>query len=426
MKRKLRYLYLELKKTAGIFPRMLLQAILLMAIIGMIAFCGVKGMEREPLAVRADVGVAVREDSRMMRLALAYVENMESVSEVCRFVQVSEEEGRRMLKQGKIIALVILPEQIVEGILNGSNPSVDIVFPSNSGLEAMLFRELAKSGERLLQVAQAQIYGAGDMAEKYGLTDGLSVMETEIDSSNLAFALDRFALYDTKMLSATGRLGLWQFYAASGTVLFLLMAGMALYPVMQKEPKAFTDQLARCGTGAAWQCFSKWFCGVLCMLLFAGMLCLSVYLLLAAGEKELFRTEEGAAAALQLRAELAGAGNRPGGMAAVGTALLIVAAVTTFVFMIYSAAGSGTAGIPAIFLLGAAMVYLSGGLVPDVFLPRIVQDIGDKLPTAYLIRAAGGLIAGCSGGTLRQCIGGMSVYTAVFGAAAWLFRKRSV
>ena len=58
---------------------MLLQAILLMVIIGMIAFCGVKGMQKDPLAVGADIGVVVQEDNVMTRLALGYVENMESV-----------------------------------------------------------------------------------------------------------------------------------------------------------------------------------------------------------------------------------------------------------------------------------------------------------------------------------------------------------
>ena len=48
MRRKARYLYIELKKTAGMFPRMLLLAVALMILVGGIAFCGVKAMEREP------------------------------------------------------------------------------------------------------------------------------------------------------------------------------------------------------------------------------------------------------------------------------------------------------------------------------------------------------------------------------------------
>ena len=68
-----------------LFPRMLFQAILLMMIIGVIAFCGVRGLERDPLAASIDIAVVVQEDNRMTQMALAYVENMESVSSYCHF-----------------------------------------------------------------------------------------------------------------------------------------------------------------------------------------------------------------------------------------------------------------------------------------------------------------------------------------------------
>lgn len=113
MGQRMRYLYTEIRKAVYMFPRMLLQAILLMALIGMIAFCAVKAMEREPLAVRADIGVVVREDDRITRMALQYVENLESATQVCHFIQMPEEEGFLALEKGEIAALVVLPEQIV-------------------------------------------------------------------------------------------------------------------------------------------------------------------------------------------------------------------------------------------------------------------------------------------------------------------------
>ena len=232
MKLKWQYLCLEVKKTLRMFPRMLLQAILLMVLIGTIAFCGVKSADKEPLAVSVEVAVASQEDNRLTRMALSYVENMESVSRLCSFRQTTEEEGFALLEKGDVAALIVLPDQLVEGIMNGVNPSVDIWFCRHAGLEAMLFRELTESGAGLLRVAQAQIYGAGDMAHAYGLTERLSGIEAQIDSYNLAFALDRLALFDSETVSIFGALNGMQFYLASGIVLFLMLAGMALYPVV--------------------------------------------------------------------------------------------------------------------------------------------------------------------------------------------------
>lgn len=413
MGQRMHYLYMEIRKAVYMFPRMLLQAILLMALIGMIAFCAVKTMEREPLAVRADIGVVVREDDRVTRMALQYVENLESATQVCHFIQMPEDEGFLALEKGEIAALVVLPEQIVQGIMDGSNPTVDIFFPKNAGLEAMLLRELTESGAGLLRVAQAQIYGAYDTAAAYGMMEQLSVMETDIDSYNLAFALDRLAVYDTETVSATGQMSVLQYYAASGAVLFLLLSGMALYPVMRREPSAFRKQLARQGTGGIWQGFCQWMSGFVCIEL---LICV-LWLLWKAAGVMVPETVGKITAALVGRGSVGGTGMK------IGMFLLVTVTVSTYIYLLYSIAGSRTGSILLICLLSVVMVYLSGGLIPSVFLSGTVQKVGEKLPTAYLIRAVGGLYAGYGAGSIGRCVAGMSGYAAVFGVAAYLLRR---
>ena len=407
MRLRMQYLYVELKKTIGMFPRMLLQAILLMILIGAIAFCGVKAMEKEPLAVGARIGVVVREENTVTKMALRYVENMESVSQICDFVQVPEEEGFRLLERREIAALVILPEQLVEGIMNGQNPAVDVIFPQNAQLEAMLFRELTESGAGLLRVAQAQIYGAADTAVEYGLTDRLSVMETEIDSYNLAFALDRLAMYDEETVSATGQMSVLQYYAASGIVLFILLSGMAVYPVMQQEPPSFQKQLKRQGTGTMWQLFCKWMCGFVCMALFCGIALIIIEL---AG---IIRPDIG----VIIQSVPVSRRNHYSIGSYIGIMLLVLITVTTLIRMIYSLSGSRTGGILLILLVTVIMIYLSGGFIPSVFLPKIMQSLGDRLPTSYMIHAVGGLFAGYRDGILVRCVMGMVVYTTLFWVA---------
>ena len=407
MRLRMQYLYVELKKTIGMFPRMLLQAILLMILIGAIAFCGVKAMEKEPLAVGARIGVVVREENTVTKMALRYVENMESVSQICDFVQVPEEEGFRLLERREIAALVILPEQLVEGIMNGQNPAVDVIFPQNAQLEAMLFQELTESGAGLLRVAQAQIYGAADTAVEYGLTDRLSVMETEIDSYNLAFALDRLAMYDEETVSATGQMSVLQYYAASGIVLFILLSGMAVYPVMQQEPPSFQKQLKRQGTGTMWQLFCKWMCGFVCMALFCGIALIIIEL---AG---IIRPDIG----VIIQSVLVSRRNHYSIGSYIGIMLLVLITVTTLIRMIYSLSGSRTGGILLILLVTVIMIYLSGGFIPSVFLPKIMQSLSDRLPTSYMIHAVGGLFAGYRDGMLVRCVMGMVVYTTLFWVA---------
>ncbi len=412
MKYRICYLYMEIRKTFRIMPRMALQAVLLMTVMGLVVAVGAGSMKSDPLAVSVDIAVAVEEDNVMTRMALRYVENMESVSRFCHFQQVTKEEGSRMLEKGQVAAVILLPEQLVEGIMNGTNPAVTICFPKNAGLETMLFRELTRAGEGLLRVAQAQIYGAGDTAAKYGLSESISQMEAEIDSYNLAFALDRLALFETEDVSVFGSLSVIQFYLASGIVLFLLLAGMALYPIVQREPAAFGRQMERQGVGMIWQCFCQWFCGLLCMGLLTAMVWAVITTALGFMPDSLVWQlfpgyPEGASVGLRI-----------------GIAALMLITVTTFLYMLYSLAGSRTGGVLFIFLLSVVMVYLSGGLVPSVFLPKLMQAAGEWLPTTYLIRAAGAFVTGRGESLDGQCLAALCLYTAVCGAAACYMRYR--
>jgi ABC-2 type transport system permease protein len=403
---------MELHKTIRMLPRMLGQAVLLILLIGVIAFCGTKYLEREPLAVGIDIAVSVPDDSALTQMALDFVEGMESVSEFCSFRQVSEEEGAALLENGEVPVLILLPDQLVEGIMDGTNPAVKICFAKQTGLEVFLFRELADAGAGFLNVAQAEIYGAADTAAAYGFSDKMSLIEAEIDSYNLAFALDRMALYETETLSSTGQMSTLQYCVVSAFVLLLLLFGMALYPILQPEQAAFRKQLAVRGAYFFWQDFCQWLCGLLCTALFTGVLLAAVWGVTAVLEQKGYE--------IKLWTDPAGMGSAAGGLVAFAMGLTLTA---SFVYFLYSLAGNRVSAILLVFFVSILLVYCSGGIVPSVFLPETIQRIGEKLPTAYLIKAFGGILAGYQPEVMKACVLGMSGYTIFFCLGAWCGRR---
>lgn len=401
---------MEIKKTVKLLPRMLLQIGLLLSLMAVAVFGAMKSMGQEALEIHAEIAVVVQGDSTAMTgMMLQYVENIESVSRFCRFRRTTEPEGFALLEKGEVSALVLLPEGLLEGIMNGVNPVVRIYFPKQAGPEALFFREMTESGEGLLRVAQAQIYGAGDTAHAFGLTEQLPRIETEIDGYNLAFALDRLALYDREKVSAFGTVNGVQFYLASGSILFLLLAGMAMYPVVRREPPAFCRQLERAGTGKLWQSFCQWLCGMLCICLFAGVLWTAVSLFVRFGPQEAaVYLATGSGYPIHIK---------------MGITVAIIMTVTTLIYLLHSLAGSRTGGILLIFVFSVVMVYLSGGLVPAMFLPQPVRTAGAWLPTAWLMRAVSGLLAGRNAAVTGKCVAVLGGYTAVCGAAACFVRS---
>lgn len=107
-----------------------------------------------------------------------------------------------------------------------------------------------------------------------------------------------------------------------------------------------------------------------------------------------------------------------------GIAALIVMASTAFVYLLHSLAGSRTGGILLVFVCSVAMVYLSGGIVPSVFLPETMQKLGERMPTAYLIQAAGGILAGPGIAVGGEDVAALCFYTVVFVGVSYFVRGR--
>lgn len=107
-----------------------------------------------------------------------------------------------------------------------------------------------------------------------------------------------------------------------------------------------------------------------------------------------------------------------------GIAALIVMASTAFVYLLHSLAGSRTGGILLVFVCSVAMVYLSGGIVPSVFLPETMQKLGERMPTAYLIQAAGGILAGSGIAVGGEDVAALCFYTVVFVGVSYFVRGR--
>lgn len=392
---------LELKRTFMLMPAMLLEAGMLLVVLGAIAFGVGKLLYQDDSIVQINVAIIEEEKNPLTELAVNYVQGMESISKSCQFTIVTKEEGFSMLEDGKAAAVIYLPEGMMEGILNGNNVPAQIFFPEDAGIESALLKELADAGIQMLRVAQAEIYGVYDTAKTYGALDRISALEADIDMYNLAFALDRLALFKAQHLSATGNLTSFQYGTASGAIFFLLLIGMACYPMMQPYPDALRRQLKRSGIGIGRQCFGKWLCG-LCSIVLSSLF---FWLLV----KEIM-TMLGYSAWLP---EI--------GLRQTETVIIILICIATLIFMIFQIANSGSTAILILFFISTIMVYFSGGIIPSAFLPKAAQSIGKLLPTTYLIEAAGSMyLEGINGTTTGILI----LYTFVFGAASYGIRRR--
>lgn len=246
-------------------PALWIKAVILAVVAGVIAFCGQKisaGKNREPLLI----GYTAAED-RMTEMAVSFVENMESVKNWCELVPVTETEGMDRLKDGSLAALIVLPDDVLQGILDGSNRPATLYIAGEQSASGMIFEELARAGVGMLCTAQTEIYAAGDLVREYGgaVQDAqlqacavdLDELYRQIDSYNLSIVLKREQYFKERTLSATGNEGTAVYFGSVLCTLYLLTAGLFLLPYLSRKQEEQLWFSGRLGISAAVQCAGK-------------------------------------------------------------------------------------------------------------------------------------------------------------------------
>lgn len=414
MKKLLLLWVLEGKCLLKRLPGMVAVVFVLLALLAIAGIGGLRFLGDDTPVLSVTVALIADESTGdetedMTELALAYVEGLESFSSFCSIQPVSEKEAFRMMESGEAAAVLRLPEHVVEGILTGENRPAVIYFPENAGIEASLFRELADAGVQMLQVAQAQIYGAVDTMRAYGMPEKISALEGEINRSDLAFALDRLALYQMEHVNATGNVSLTEHFAAAGFVYFLLLLGMVCYPVMRPYSKALQGQLRRWEIGSVTPMLGQW-CMGLALLTIGGVGygVLIGRMVISISGTQMFRNMD--IGSINLLSQFI---KEP------GVTLLIFIFINTWNMLLIQIISDETAYILFVFLISTIMTYMSGGFIPMAYLSKVVRQIGEFCPVAYLIEATESLYLT---GLDNRIIWLLVLYSGCFGLIAGIWR----
>lgn len=384
------YLKLEIKRACKILPYFLAGAIVLALLLGTVAFSASKVLYGKSAAGRISVGVVLPEDDAVADKAVSMISSLDSVKSLCDFKYLGEEEGRRSLKEGKIYALMMIPEGFVRDIMNGVNTPVTILIPKDAGVEAMLFKELADAGARSLSVAQAAIYAGNEFCVLNAMADSIPRLESELNQIYLKYALPREDYFRSYQVSASGDISMLSYYGIALSVLFLLLCGIPASSVLRPDSLVFKRKLRMIGLGR-WKVTAVKLSAVFVLLGTVGALLLAGAW--ASGAVELHW------------------------LVVVMTALLCLC-VSAMVLFAYELAGSPTAGVMFLFLSATAMMFISGGFIPSVFLPEGIKNLAAFMPTTVLIRVLKGFITGA---VSWEAVGLMCMMGAVFYlAAVWV------
>lgn len=360
------YLQLELKRTIKGIPYVIAGAVVLALLAGTIAFSAGKMLYGEQSVGTIAVGVALPKEDPMAEKAMQMIASLDSVDSLCDFVYLEEEEAKKQLKEGKLFALMKLPDGLIQGIMDGSNVPVVVVFPEGAGPESAVFRELTEAGSKILTTAQAGIYGA----DEYLYTNGQAYLvpnaEEDLNRVFLSYALSRDVYFRNETVSATGEISAVLYFLISAAVFVLLLLGIPAAPVMRPHSKGFQRMLALKGTAEGFQVLARLFCLTL-LLLFITLLPLGYCF-------------------VNDYLELSGS------LFLIWAACCLAAAA--WIQMIYELCRNSAAAILLQLITAVVMIFMAGGIIPSVFLPEQVQTAGRWMPASRLIEAVRQMVIG--------------------------------
>lgn len=353
MSARLVYLKLELKRACKKLPHIIAGAIVLLLLAGTVAFLAGRMLYGEQAAGRITVGVVLPETDAVARKAVSMVSSLESVKSICDFEYMDMEESMKMLQEGRLYAVMEVPEGFVQDIMNGTNTPVRVILPKGAGLESRIFKELTDAGAKTLGASQAGIYAGDELCVLEGMTDSIPQLEAGLNRMFMGYSLPRMDYFKNVRVTATGDVDTFHFYGISAAVLFLLLCAIPVSAYLAPAGLAMKQKLSIIGIGNA---------------TVIGVRILGLGLLMAA-------------VALPVSLAAAGLGWFEWSLPAMLSIVAVCLSVSSMVVFLYQAAGSLMGGVMLLFLTVTAMHFLAGGFLPLVFLPVSFRDAAVVLPS---------------------------------------------
>ena len=174
------------------------------------------------------LAVAAPEGDSAPDLLEKLLPKMEDVSQYCEVVAMDRDAAIRALERGEVTAVLVLPENLVQGIMDGTNPDVELIVPGDMPMEALLTLCVGQSASDLLSAVQSGVYA---VLEEYGKTPpaGLSYGDavTQINLRYVRWTLGRQQMFLEDPVAVTRQLPIGVHYGLS----LLVYLALSLAPL---------------------------------------------------------------------------------------------------------------------------------------------------------------------------------------------------
>ena len=360
----IRYTRLELKRAYKAFPKMMLGALILVLIIGSLAYCGEKFLYANEEHDKAKVALVIEDDSSLISMATTLLKFSESISTVANFIEVSPTVADRLLDNQDVIASITIHEGFMNGLMHGKNIPIDVVFSKNTHALTSIFKELSITATQTMASTESGVYAQHDMYTAHNKIDKLDKANKDLNKTYLTFAFSRDSIFDNINVSATGNVSVIIYYLSGGIVLFFLMFAMAFSSFIMNDGVILKRKLFSTRLGIYGYYLSKI------------LIVFSMYYL------------------IYLIFSIAGLIVKINILTIFGYMIPVLLCMSSIIVLFFEMSPNRLTGIILIFTLSVASALLSGCIIPISYLPKTLGQIGSLLPSTTMIDVVAGGLSG--------------------------------
>lgn len=359
--RYVNYFWIELKRSLVAFSRMLGGVAAMLFLAAAVAWGISHWFANVQMFQKVTIGIILPEDAGTTELLVDMVSEMDSVKSICTFSYLDEKEAEEQLADGTIQAVVGLTDDFYEDVNEGVNTPLNVYFSAEESLGKSVFRELLQDGVSYVQVTEAAVYSATDMAERYTLSVSRADMENMLSYLYIGSIFTRGRMFTNCVLSATGTIDFYQYYFVMGILLFLLLQSMCFGFFYRKQDVIVAGKLRIFGIGPWYLSFVR----TVIMALYIFVELLVCYVI-----------------GCKVSRYVDSSFLMPDGWTVLGFLPLAIA-MAAFFHMVYSLAKDQSKGSILLLVVNVMMLVCAGGILPVALLPLWVQKIAGYLPFGF-------------------------------------------
>ena len=370
-------LQLNIKRAFRALPQLIFGATALIFLVSAVAFCGNKflygAMSEIAFSQKYPVAIIMEDDSYLATKVSDTLLDMKEVNTHLDIQFTTKDEAITKLENGEILAAVHIPKDTANNIINGTNTPMNIIFPEDSGFEAIIIKELSECVTTMLSSAQAGIYSIYDFYDDMNANDEIDGALLRMNLKYIQIAATGNNMFEKTVVTATGSIPIMTYYICGALVLFSLLFGINCYNCRLNLSVYNSKRLSLSNTPVIYQGLSSFIAIALSQLTTIAIVSIPAVFII-----QMFNLHLDGAAIVGL----------------IFTIPVFILISSAFVYFISSITDHIIGQIMITFFATISMCFISGCFIPTIMLPDILQTISKFLPTHYMIIFSSSFLSG--------------------------------